>query len=229
MSPQCHRCGAELASGYDLSPFCSQCGAPQLRLSDYSEPLSTGLEASLGTAPPPHPNAIDWRMAILASASVAAVGALLSLAATKVQVLSPISTVWIISASLTTIAAYQRRRPLATMDARIGARIGVLVGVMLAFTLGIAATIGTLIARFRLHTMGQFDSDLTQSLKAQIAQLAATNPISPETLAFLNSPEFRTTMMILGFALLLLILLLLSIFSGAVAGMLRTRRVMPRV
>ncbi len=227
MSPHCHRCGAELASGYDLSPFCSQCGAPQLWLSDYSEPLSTGQDLGPGSAPPPHPNAIDWRVAILSSGLVVAAGALLSLGATKIQVLSPISTVWILSASLTTVAIYQRRRPRAALDMRIGARIGLLVGVMLAFALGVAATMGTLIARFSLHAMGQFDGDLTQTLKAQIAQLAATNPIPPETLHFLNTPEFRTTMMILGFAMLLLILLVVSIFGGAVAGMLRTRRIAP--
>ena len=90
------------------------------------------------------------------SVIVAAVAAVLGLVAAKVPTISPLSTIWVISASLTTLALYQRRRPLATMNAGVGAKIGILVGVVLVVFLGAALSAGMVVARYGLHAMAGF-------------------------------------------------------------------------
>lgn len=234
----CHRCGGEL-SGSDspsadgLAPFCAHCGAPQLLLSDYSEPLSTGADlsagASTGTLPPPRPNQIDWRIAIRIASVVAAVGAVLSLVAAKLPNTSPLSTVWVISASLTTVAMYQRRRPNALMNAGVGAKIGTLVGIALVVFLGMALATGMAVARYGLHSMAGFDAETAKALKLQIDQLAATRPIPPDSLTLLNSPEFRAAIWLSGFGIVFSGVFLISVFGGAVGGLLRTRRFTPKL
>lgn len=233
----CHRCGGEVSDDHSpssggRSPFCPHCGAPQLLLSDYTEPLSTGADvpgdASTGTLPPPRPNQIDWRVAIGIAGVVAAVGGALSLLAAKLPNTSPLSTIWVISASLTTLAMYQRRRPLATMNAGVGAKIGIAVGLAMVFFLGAALSLGMVIARYRLHSMAGFDTETAKALKMQIDQLASTRPVPPESLALINSPEFRSAMMLTGFGIVLGGVFLISIFGGAVGGLLRTRRFNPK-
>ena len=140
MQESCHRCGAELPEGSGESPFCPHCGSPQLTLSLENQSAETGGEAApgaigaatTGTLPPPSPRQVEWKTAIRCAAAVAAIGALLCLGAMRVQVLSPVSLLWVMSASLITMGLYQRQRPTAWMDVNIGARIGVVVGLCLA-------------------------------------------------------------------------------------------------
>jgi hypothetical protein len=216
MQELCHRCGAELATGDGSNSFCPHCGAPQLVLSEYSQPLSTSASG-------PIPNPIDWEMAIRCTLLVAAIAALLSFTATRIELLSPLSSLWILSASLTTLALYQRRRPLAAMNARIGARIGALVGVGLGLFLAIATATGAVIGRFVLHSMGDLN-EMIQASKAQIDQLIATRQLPPPANALVGSPEFRTGFMLFAFALGLFFILIVSIFGGALGGLLRSRR-----
>jgi hypothetical protein len=238
MRETCHRCGGELSesnasASESRSPFCPHCGAPQLLLSDYTEPLSTGAEqasgASTGALPPPRPNQTDWRLAIQIAALVAAVGAGLSLLAARLPNTSPLSTIWVISASLTTLAMYQRRRPLATMNAGVGAKIGILVGLALVLFLGAALSGGMAVARYRLHSLAGFDADMAKMFKVQLDQLAATRPVPPDSVALINSPEFRAAVMLTGFGFALGGVFLISIFGGALGGLLRTRRFNPKV
>jgi len=233
MRESCHRCGGELSAAEGHPAFCPHCGAPQLLLSDYTEPLSTGVDlpgdGSTGALPPPRPNQIDWRIAVRIAAIVAAVGAGLSLLAARLPNISPLSTIWVVSASLTTLAMYQRRRPLATMNAGVGAKIGILVGLALVLFLGGALSAGMVVARYSLHSLSGFDAETAKALKMQLDQLAATRPVPPESLALINSPEFRAAMMLTGFGIALGGVFLISIFGGAVGGLLRTRRFNPKV
>jgi hypothetical protein len=221
MHELCHRCGAELPAGDGAPPFCPQCGAPQLTLSDYSEPLSTG--STTGTLPPPLPNPIDWQNAIRCAFAVAFVAAILNLIALRFDLASLLSTVWVLTASLTTLALYQRLRPLAAMNARLGARIGILVGVILDLFLATAQTIGALLLRFGLHKRNEFD-DMADMMNAQWTQLAATRSIDPSALALIHSSEFRTTMMLIVVGAGLVMILLFSVLGGALGGLLRARR-----
>jgi hypothetical protein len=225
MQELCHRCSAELFTGDGSNSFCPHCGAPQLVLSEYSEPLSTSASDpnSTGALPPPIPNPIDWEIAIRCTLLVAAIAAVLSFTASRIQVLSPLSSIWILSASLTTLALYQRRRPLAAMNARIGARIGTLVGVGVGLFLGISTAVEAVLGRFVLHSMGDLN-DMIQASKIQIDQLIATKQLPATATAWVGSPEFRTGFMLFAFALGLFFILIVSIFGGALGGLLRSRR-----
>jgi hypothetical protein len=224
----CHRCGGELASG--SSPFCPHCGAPQLFITEsarspYDEASSAA--SSTGALPPPRPRQIEWHTAIRCAALVAAIAAVLSLVATRVPFLSPLSSLWILSASLITLSLYQRRRPLAWMDAATGARIGIVAGLSLDVSLALAFTIAGLIARFKLHNLDSFDTEINQLLSqitAQLTHSASGNPDLPAVLRFVATPEFRAGYALTVVATMAVILLALSILGGALAGLVRTLR-----
>lgn len=220
----CHRCGGELLASDGVTPFCPHCGSPQLYLQEYEEQTGAPEANTTGTLPPPNPRQVEWKTAIRCALLVAAVAAGLTLIATRVEAVSLLSWMWTISASLTTLALYQRRRPLAWMDAGIGARIGVMAGVVLIAFLAVAGAAGGLVARFVLHNMAAFDMQLTQMMHAQIEKAAAASPTPPELRQFLYSPEVRAGMMIAGFAMVAGLLVVLSTLGGAVSGLLRMRR-----
>jgi hypothetical protein len=142
----------------------------------------------------------------------------LSLGAVRVQVLSSITMLWVFSASLVTLSLYQRLRPSAWMDVRVGARIGVVVGIGLALALGSATAAWGVIARYVFHSMSSFDADMTVQLKHVLQQVPA------DKVGFYLSPEFRAGMMTAVFGMMAVVLLLLSVLGGAFAGLLRMRR-----
>ena len=120
-----------MPAGSGESPFCPQCGAPQLSLSLENQSVETGGEpvegaegaaSTAGALPPAGARKVEWKTAIRCAAAVAGVGAVLSVGAIRVDVLSPVSFLWIMSGSLITLGLYQRRRPAAWMDVRVGAR-----------------------------------------------------------------------------------------------------------
>jgi hypothetical protein len=223
-----------LAAGSGESPFCPHCGAPQLYLSLENQSVETGGEpkveipgaASTGALPPPRPQQVDWKMAIRCAAAVAGVAGVLSLAAMRVDMLSPLSTLWILSGSLITLGLYQRRRPLAWMDAGVGARIGMVVGLCLALALAIPMAVVGVIERFGLHSMASFDLQMAEQIEAmqKTMQQQSGAPVSPDLVRFFGSPEFRGGVALGGFALVSLFLLVLSMAGGAFAGLLQMRR-----
>ncbi|WP_125485181.1 hypothetical protein [Edaphobacter aggregans] len=189
------------------------------------EPTSANADdGTTGTLPPPRPQLVEWKTAIRCAVLVAIVAAALSVAGTRVPMVSALGSLWIISGSLITVGLYQRRRPLALMDAGVGARIGLVAGLALITCLGVSMAVAGLVARYGLHNMAAFDGQLTEQLHAQIEKAAAANPAPPEVIRFMYTPEFRAGIMLAGFAMVAGALLLLSALGGAVGGMLRMRR-----
>jgi len=215
----CHRCGGELISGDGGSPFCPHCGAPQIYLSEATE-TDSPVADSTGVLPPPHPQEVEWKTAILCAILVALVGALLSVLSTKLPAFSFVSWLWTVSASVVALGLYQRRKPQARIDAMVGARIGIVVGLTLIVAIAVTMATAGLVARFGLHSMGAFDAEL----RAQIDKAAAANPQPAEVMRYIYSPEFRAGMMLAGFAMLAGFIMILSTLGGAVGGLLRTRR-----
>ena len=220
-----------MPAGSGESPFCPHCGSPQLFLSLENQSAETGGDqpasgaegaATTGAPPPPSPHQVEWKTAIRCSLAVAAIGALLTLGAMRVQVLSPISFLWVMSASLITLGFYQKQRPTAWMDVRVGARIGLVVGICMAVGLGAAMAGWGLVARFVLHSMGSFDAQIAEQVQQSIQK--STTPIPADMLGFVKSPEFRAGIMLAGFAMVSAFLLALSTVGGAFAGLLRMRR-----
>jgi hypothetical protein len=226
MQEYCHRCGGELPASDSVSPFCPHCGSPQIYLQDY-EQQNGGTEAdTTGAIPPPRPQRVEWKTAIRCAVLVAGIAAVLSLLAVRVPLasVSALSWLWTMSGSIITLALYQRRRPLAWMDAGVGARIGMVVGLALVAGLAIATAIGGLVARYGLHSMAGVDAQLTQMLHVQLEKAVAITPQPPELQRFWYSPEFRAGMMLAGFGMMAGFLLVLSTVGGAVGGFMRMRR-----
>jgi hypothetical protein len=227
MNAFCHRCGGDLPVGNDVSPFCPHCGSPQIYLQDYEQQTSASEADTTGALPPPRPRQVEWKTAIRCALLVAGVAAVLGLISTRVEAVSPLSWLWTMSGSLIALALYQRRRPQAWMDAGIGARIGLLVGLALTSCFGMATAVGGLVARFGLHSLAGFDTDLTQQLQlfhAQVEKASAGNPQPPQFWRFIATPEFRAGFVLAMFATAAVFLLVLSTVGGAVGGLLRTRR-----
>src|SRR5258708_15669937 len=194
MQEYCHRCGGELPVRDGLSPFCPHCGSPQIYLQDY-EQQNAGAEAdTTGATPPPRPQQVEGKTAIGCAALVAGVAAGLSLVSQRVQVVSLPSSLWTISGSMIALALYQRRRPLAWMDAGVGARIGLVVGLALVACLGVAWGVGGLVARYGLHSLGAFDAELTRTVHDAVEKTAAMAPQTPEAQRVWFSPAFRAGM-----------------------------------
>jgi hypothetical protein len=167
---------------------------------------------------------VEWKTAIRCAALVAAIAAVLTLVSQQVQVLSLLSLLWTISGSMITLALYQKRRPLAWMDAGVGARIGLVVGLALVAFFGVALAAGGLVARYGLHSMAGFDAQMTQMLHEQLDKASAAAAQPPEVLRFMNSREFRAGMILCGFGMASGFLLVLSTVGGALGGLMRTRR-----
>lgn len=222
----CHRCGGELPPGVGESAFCPHCGAPQLRLSleNQSAPETAvgDLAASTGAMPPPRPKAIVWKAAIRSALFVAAIAAVLSLGAMRIQLLSGITMLWVFSASIVTMSLYQRAQPSAWMDMRVGARIGVVVGLCLALALGASTAGWGLLSRYVLHSMTSFDAQMADVLNHSFQQMPPEK--ASLVTGLVHSPEFRGGVMIGGFAMMSAMLLVMSTLGGAFAGLLRMRR-----
>jgi hypothetical protein len=207
-----------------MSPFCPHCGSPQIYLQDH-EQQNLGAEAdTTGAIPPPRPQQVEWKTAIRCAALVGGVAAGLSLVSQRVQVVSFLSTLWTISGSMIALALYQRRRPLAWMDAGVGARIGLVVGLALVACLGSAWAVGGVVARYGLHSLGAFDAELTQTVHDSFEKASAMASQPPEIKRLWFSPEFRAGLMLLGFGMISTFLLILSTVGGAVGGFMRMRR-----
>jgi hypothetical protein len=234
MRETCHRCGEELPAGSGESPFCPHCGTPQLTLSLENQSVETGGDPppgpdgtpSTGATPPPLPRQVDWPMAIRCAAAVAGMASLLTLLAMRVDRLWPVSLVWMMGGSLVTLGLYQRRRPAAWMDARVGARIGLMVGLCLA--LGVTTVVAGwgVVARFGLHAMGGFDAAITEVLVEGQRRSAqwTSQPTPPEMLALVKTPEFHAVYVLIYCVVGSGVLLAVSTVGGAFAGMMRMRR-----
>ena len=231
MQEYCLNCGDELPPRTGETPFCSHCGAPQLKLSLDLQPIEQDASpgaSTTGMRPPPRPPQVDWRMAIRCAAAVAAIGGLLSVGALRMELLTPATVLWTMSGSLITLGLYQNRRPAAWMDARIGARIGAMVGVCLGAGLAVPVAVAGLVARFGMHAMASFDTqmatlqNMVQQAMQQSAQRSGT-PLPPQVLRFVQSQEYRAASVLTYCAFVGVVLLIISALGGAFGGLLRTR------
>jgi hypothetical protein len=194
MHEYCHRCGGELPASDGVSPFCPHCGSPQIYLQDYEQQSGAAEADTTGALPPPRLQQVEWKTAIRCALLVAGIAALLGIVAQRVQVVSLFSSLWTIGGSMITLALYQRRRPLAWMDAGVGARIGMVSGLALVACLGAALAIGGLAARYGLHSMAGFDAELTQIMHVGYEKTVAMSPAPPEFQRLFFSRSFALDM-----------------------------------
>ena len=232
----CHRCGSELAArewAGEGGFFCPHCGAPQILLPEHMraenspEPTAATVAGTSGVLAPPTPREIHWRTAIRYGALVAAIGGVLCGAGVVSSLASFLGFLWVVSGGVIALAFYQKHKPAAKMNVRVGFRIGVATGVMMTAALALALATAGVVARFGLHRMSEVDSQMVafQTQMMEKMQEQKQNPeVQAEAIKLLRSPEVRGGVAVVYLGVLGAVLLVLSAGGGAFAGMLRSRQ-----
>jgi len=240
MHELCHRCQRELPqgtagsrqSGDDAILFCPHCSAPQIRLPEHMRSEGDSAPATTGATPPPRPiltdpRQIDWRAALFAAGLVAAVSAILAVLGINSGAASMADLFWMLSGAVIALGIYMRTRPRAWIDARVGGRIGLVTGILSISAVLVALAVAGVIARFGLHRMGGFDSELGQqfaALQVQMHERSQPADVQAKLIALMSSQEMRSGIAIFYLGILAILLLLLSTGGGAFAGMMRSMR-----
>src|ERR1051326_1538637 len=208
----CYRCGRPIE---EQTPFCSACGAPQIRVSMPEQPLEVP-EKQPQDSPPVFQNrpfpasggvalstGIAWRDFIRAATPLAAVTGILTvpLAPVGLFVLLPANLIW-------AIARYRRNRPLA-IRAGQGARMGAMMGVL---------SFGFFLGCF-LATITLWQTQYREVMIARINEIAAQNPDpqAQQMTQWFTTPHGLIVFTAIGLGTILLIFLVIGMGSGALA------------
>ena len=218
MDHPCHKCGHNVEDG---KAFCSQCGAPQIRVV-LTEPASVGSVAITQPAFDSNPpdlsdalhnsaisNEIDWRRAFWWCAAAAALSLLF------LRVIGPIFAM--IGAGALAVAMYYRRRLTRRASAASGAKIGAVVGLLSSGVLGLCFSLTASLLRAGGETQ--------QQMMAALQQFAsrAGDPEVQATLDRLNTPEGLNKMVWVMLAFCMFSIVAASL-AGALTGALLGRR-----
>ena len=194
---------------------------------DVPEAETSGAAATSGVVPPPVAREIHWRTALRYGGLVALIGGALTALGILNAFVSFLSFLWVVSGGVLALGFYQKHKPSARMNVRVGFRIGVATGLMMTAALALALAGAGVAARFGLHRMREFDAQV-QSFQGQMMDRMQEQKQSPEVLAeagrLMISPEVRGGVAVVYLAMLGGVLVLLSAGGGAFAGMLGTRR-----
>lgn len=209
----CHRCDARITEG---TPFCPQCGAPQIRVSSSgpessaTAPLSPGTPGDLQPPSQPvfprhYPDAaapgdVRWRQALPLALTAGAASALLSF-------IPYLFFVWAALAGMWAVSRYRDRVPLAPPTTGAGARLGAVVGLIGGLIYG------SLFTAMLLLVQG-FRSSFLQEMERR----AGGQPEAQEVLRLMSSPEGFATLITGMMALLLAIFIASAALGGALAA-----------
>jgi len=223
MDHPCYKCGHSVEDG---RPFCSQCGAPQIRVAMpegvtpaaagtvLSSPLPIFSSDSSSVPVPRAPSLsteIGWPTAMRACA-IAALVMTLGLVIPLVAVLG---------AGSLAVTLYRQRNPAWTVNARSGAKVGAVCGVLF---FGTAAVFETVAVRL-LHTGSQVRQKMLDAL-----QQAASRSNDPQVQAAfdqLKTPEGIALMLVFGMVFLFLVSIAAGSLAGALTGSFLGRRNRP--
>src|SRR5580658_468740 len=223
MDHPCHKCGHNIEDG---KPFCSQCGAPQIRVAipeAVAEPLPpsnsvlTGLVGETeprfpgGTISSAHPR---WSYTVRPCALAAGVAVVLMFLG-----LNPF--VAALGAGFLGATFFQRHGPGAVVRPAGGARLGALSGLLL---FGMS-TIFELLAVVILHKGAEIQSEMMY--KVQQAAARYPGPQVQPFLDFVKSPGGFAFMMVASLIFGLIAFAILGGLGGAVSVGLSGRRSRP--
>ncbi len=184
MTALCQNCRHTMPQG---AAYCSECGAPQLRVGSLEE-----REAEQAAAGPVQLQTGDiaWPAAVQSAALFAVPAGLVLLIP-----LPLVSMVGVIAGAVWTLRRYHRLAPGAPLlTPRLGGRIGLVLGLFAALISTAAEAMVFLMERYTLHQGGSLiDSPYQVKLRQTVEQATQMNPDAAEQLrhmlAFLLSPE----------------------------------------
>jgi zinc-ribbon domain len=222
MDHPCHKCGHSIEDG---KAFCSQCGAPQIRVSVAEVPVELaeagGISPSVIHEPAPgfpdvplSSTSANWIRAIRPCALAAAVAVVLMFLG-----LNPFIAA--LGAGFLATNFSQRRSPVSSIRPAVAARLGALSGLLLFAMSTIFETLAVVV----LHKGGEIRSEMLDKI-----QQAAVRYPSPEVAPFLDfvkSPDGFTFILIASLAFGLAAFVVLGAVGGAVSAAIAGRRNRP--
>ena len=240
MENTCHRCNGVLL---EAQPYCPHCGAPQLTLNSYTQPLVNALETAESKAGGPaystgtSMTGVDWRAAVIAAAQVTGIAVVLMLVSNIVPLsfVSSLAMMWMFAAAFFSVALYHRSAPLALLTTGTGAKIGSMVGLFLSLAITAITGASLFIGRYAM----QRGDELTNTMKAamnqryadMLQQYKAAGITDPQQLAmtkqmmdYVASPQGMATMMLTGLAMMTVAIIVFCVVMGAIGGKLLLRR-----
>jgi hypothetical protein len=228
MDHPCHKCGHSIEDG---KPFCSQCGAPQIRVAvpEASAPPAGGDVSAadlpvFSLDPPIVPGPlsarvlsteIEWSRALRACA----IAALISIVVMSLRLtVPPLAT---LGAGCLAVILYYRRNPTWRVNARSGAQIGAATGLLSAAVFAVLLAILLAV----LQAGGQVRQEMIDALQ-QVAS-RSHDPQVQATLDLLRTPEGLADKLILSMVGFLLISVAAGSIAGALTGAFLGRRNRP--
>lgn len=241
----CPRCRTVLHLEDETSlVFCSNCSAPQVRISpelleqtaaqqDAAHTAAqTAAHGASKTAAPPDgtpasfvpPVLNRWTGAIQCAGLAGAVAAGLTLVSFALPPVVLLTLFWIISAPIVVLGVYAARFRNTRITAAFAARLGILCGLAILICLFSLDTIHLCLSRFVFHSTAELDQ-WTASIFVQ-DDVMLRNRFGADAapaLQMLAVPEFRAAVLLMCAAVTAALYLLYSAAAGAFAGLLRSR------
>jgi hypothetical protein len=221
MDHPCYKCGHSIEDG---KAFCSQCGAPQIRVAvaEIASPPEGDVPAEVNAfslspargaaAVSLSPSGLQWPRAL----RVCSVAALISVVMMSLRVLGPLPA--ILGAGCLAVLFYRYRNPIWKASARSGGQLG---AVTAFFTSGVLAVFSA-IAFAVLRSGGQLRQQMLDTL--QDVATRANDPQMQATLDLLKKPEGLAGKLILASIGFLLLSMALGSIAGALTGAFLGRR-----
>ena len=223
MDHPCYKCGHGVEDG---KPFCSQCGAPQIRVAmpQPAPAIAENVPNHLPIFPSdqltspdilggsPLSTAIEWSSALRACAIAALIAALIMSFGLMVPLLAALG------AGFLAVNFYHRRNSAWSANARSGAQLGAMCGILF---FGVSAIFETL-AVVLFHTGGQVRLKMLEAL--QQASSRTNDPQVQAAFDRLKTPEGLALMMVFGLIFLFLVSIAAASLAGALTGAFLGRR-----
>ncbi len=208
MEHSCEKCRGTVEDG---TPFCSHCGAPQIRVG-----IAYGEDVSQPNAPIPVAhygpvNAIQWSQALPSSALAGLIAAVL--------MFIPLGAfgLGMLAGGFLAVFFYRRRVPLP-ISPSLGAKLGAASGILGFGIFAVLMAVEVLV----LHTGGELRAALLQALEQSASRTSDAQ--AQQVLAYLKSPSGLALVMGLGLAFLFVFFLILSSLGGALGAAILRRK-----
>ena len=206
MDHPCHRCGAPVSEN---TPFCSQCGAPQIRVSVNREDEPAVATPPIPVASAPASSRVQWGLAFPRALLAGVLGTIILII---FQFLLPPLLVLLLLVPFTGAMAvwfYRARDP--ELNGGKGFRIGMVAGFMLFVVNVVLAGLAFLVDRGRA----------LDQIKKQFQEAAArnTDPNAQQMLRnMVDRPEALIGFLVVAGVISFVLFVLFCGFGGAIAG-----------